>query len=99
MSTLRIIRPNWNNKQEASDRVGRAKKYPIEKMYEGRLRRVGRVLMGVCPFHQEDTASFAVYPEQNTWYCFAEGIGGDAISFYMKQTGKSFIDAVSDLDK
>ena len=61
-----------------------ANKYPIEKLYKKQLKHSGYVLMGLCPFHDENTPSFAIYPETNTWNCFAGCGGGDAIAFYMK---------------
>ena len=96
-SNIRIVGPRWKDNNEDS-KVSTAKKVPIESMYEGKLRRTGRVLMGVCPFHEERTASFAIYPEDNHWHCFAESIGGDAISYYMKKTGCSFVIAIEELN-
>lgn len=95
-SRIRIIGPHWKNDNE-SPRIAQAKKYPIEKLYAGKLRRVGRVMMGVCPFHEERSASFAIYPEDNHWHCFAESIGGDSISFYMQLTGCNFVQAIEEL--
>ena len=93
-----INRPQWNNKEE-DNRVVCAKKYPIEKMYEGILKQTVKVLMCCCPFHKEDTPSFAIYPENNTWYCFACSTGGDAINFYMQKTGYNFVQAIEELNK
>ena len=93
-----IVRPVWNQYTK-DDNLSLAKKFPIEKMYEGKLRQVGKVMMGCCLFHEERTPSFAIYPENNTWYCFAEGIGGDSISYYMKKTGCSFVKAIEELGR
>jgi DNA primase len=97
MPTYRIIRPSWNKSQE-DDRVARAKKFPIEKLYEGQLRRTGKVLMGKCCFHEEDTASLALYPDDNSWCCYAGCGAGDVISFYQRKTGCSFKQAVEELN-
>jgi DNA primase len=44
------------------------------------LKRRGRHLFGLCPFHSERTASFSVRKDTGTWYCFgACGLGGDVI--------------------
>ncbi len=45
------------------------------------LRRRGRNLVGLCPFHNEKTPSFTVYPETASYYCFGCGAGGDVIGF------------------
>jgi DNA primase catalytic core len=34
-----------------------------------------------CPFHQEETPSFTIYPKTNTFHCFGCGISGDTIEF------------------
>jgi len=48
------------------------------------LKRKGRNLVGLCPFHGEKTPSFTVYTETESFYCFGCGAGGDVISFIMK---------------
>ena len=45
------------------------------------LKRRGKTLVGLCPFHNEKTPSFTVYPESRSFYCFGCGAGGDAITF------------------
>ncbi len=45
------------------------------------LRRRGKNLVGLCPFHNEKTPSFTVYPENGSFYCFGCGAGGDVITF------------------
>ena len=61
------------------------------------LRRAGRSFSGLCPFHGERTPSFHVNPERRMFKCFGCGAGGDAISFVMKNEGKSFVEAARDL--
>jgi DNA primase len=34
------------------------------------LKQSGSRYMGLCPFHNEDTPSFSVDPDQNLYYCF-----------------------------
>ncbi|MFZ3043694.1 MAG: DNA primase [Minisyncoccia bacterium] len=55
-----------------------------------KLRRAGRSLVGVCPFHKEKTGSFHVSSERGTWHCFGCGLGGDAFSFIEKIEGVDF---------
>lgn len=45
------------------------------------LKRRGKNLVGLCPFHGEKTASFTVYPETASFYCFGCGVGGDVFTF------------------
>lgn len=45
------------------------------------LKRRGKNLVGLCPFHSEKTPSFTVYPENGSFYCFGCGAGGDVFTF------------------
>ncbi len=58
------------------------------------LRRRGRTLVGLCPFHGEKTPSFTVYPESNSFYCFGCHVGGDAITFVRRIENLDYVDAV-----
>lgn len=58
------------------------------------LKRAGSNLKGLCPFHSEKTPSFTVYPQDNSFYCFGCGVGGDAISFIRKRENLDYPDAV-----
>jgi DNA primase len=62
-----------------------------------RLQQSGRYLKGLCPFHEEETPSFFVFPERGTWRCFGCGRGGDVISFVMERERASFVEAVESL--
>lgn len=58
------------------------------------LRRTGRNLKGLCPFHSEKTPSFTVYPDDNSFYCFGCGVGGDVIKFAQRIENLDYIEAV-----
>ena len=58
------------------------------------LRRSGRNLVGLCPFHHEKTPSFNVYPENGSFYCFGCGVGGDVITFVRKIENLDYMEAV-----
>ena len=62
------------------------------------LQRSGRSYKGNCPFHQERTPSFHVFPDRQSWRCFgACATGGDAFSFIMRTENLDFGDAVREL--
>jgi len=58
------------------------------------LKRRGKTLVGLCPFHNEKTPSFTVYPESNSFYCFGCGAGGDVITFVRRMENLDYIEAV-----
>ncbi|MBQ6152840.1 MAG: DNA primase [Ruminococcus sp.] len=58
------------------------------------LKRRGRNLVGLCPFHGEKTPSFNIYTENGSFYCFGCGAGGDVITFIMKIENLDYIEAV-----
>ena len=61
------------------------------------LRRSGKRLLGLCPFHPEKTPSFHVSPEKGMFHCFGCGAHGDAIGFFMQKENLDFIAAVEAL--
>ena len=59
------------------------------------LQRAGRTYKACCPFHDERTPSFVVFPDTGTWHCFgACATGGDAFSFLMKKENIDFKEAL-----
>ena len=58
------------------------------------LKRRGRNLVGLCPFHGEKTPSFNIYTENGSFYCFGCGTGGDVITFAMKIENLDYMEAV-----
>lgn len=61
------------------------------------LKRRGATLVGLCPFHNEKTPSFTVYPATQSFCCFGCGAGGDAITFVKKIENLDYLDAVKTL--
>lgn len=58
------------------------------------LKRRGKNLVGLCPFHSEKTPSFTVYPENGSFYCFGCGVGGDVITFTSLIENLDYIESV-----
>lgn len=61
------------------------------------LKRRGKNLIGLCPFHNEKTPSFTVYPDSQSFYCFGCGAGGEIISFTRRIENIDFYEAVKSL--
>ena len=62
------------------------------------LKKTGHDSMsGLCPFHQEKSASFSVSPAKGVFYCFGCGKGGDAITFLRELESLSYVEAVERL--
>lgn len=61
------------------------------------LKKAGKDLAGLCPFHDDKSPSFTVSPSKGFYHCFACGAGGNAIKFLMELDKRSFSDVVLDL--
>ena len=58
------------------------------------LKNRGNNYFGLCPFHNEKTASFSVAPSKQIYYCFGCGEGGNVFSFIMEFQKVSFPEAI-----
>lgn len=63
------------------------------------LKRAGSNLLGLCPFHSEKTPSFTVFPNNENFYCFGCGAGGDVISFVRRIENLDYPSAIELLAK
>ena len=59
-----------------------------------KLRRSSRGYHGLCPFHKEDTPSFHVYTDTQTYYCFGCHEAGNVFTYIMKTDNLSFPEAL-----
>ncbi len=85
------------NRGVNQEQIQRAEISPIENiaLRSGiKLRKIGKKLVGHCPFHQEKNPSFYIYPESNSFYCFGCQKGGNVIVFVKLLYGNSFPEAV-----
>ena len=55
------------------------------------LKRSGSNYMGLCPFHNEKSASFSVSPGKQMYYCFGCGAGGNVFTFLMEYENLTFV--------
>lgn len=61
------------------------------------LKKRGKVYVGLCPFHQENTPSFTVNEEKQLYHCFGCKAGGDVVNFLMSFDSVNFREAISSL--
>ncbi len=69
---------------------------PIDSVmssYVSLIRR-GRNCVCLCPFHSEKSPSCTVYLDNNSFYCFGCGTGGDVITFVMKIENLDYVEAI-----
>lgn len=58
------------------------------------LSKRGRLVKGLCPFHNEKTPSFTIYTDSQSFFCFGCGAGGDAITFIRRIENLDYVEAV-----
>ncbi|PJZ86874.1 CHC2 zinc finger domain-containing protein, partial [Leptospira levettii] len=63
------------------------------------LRRMGRNLVGICPFHNEKTPSFNVNPEGGFYHCFGCKASGDLFRFVMDYQKVDFLKSLEILSE
>ncbi|RMD81441.1 MAG: DNA primase, partial [Lentisphaerae bacterium] len=66
----------------------------LAERYIPSLKRAGSTFKGLCPFHEEKTPSFVIYPEKNHYICFGCGQSGDIFKFVMEIERLEFIEAM-----
>ena len=71
-------------------------KNPIDEVISSYvvLKRTGSTYKGLCPFHNEKTPSFTVYPNTNSFYCYGCQNGGDVVTFIRNAENLDYIEAV-----
>ena len=61
------------------------------------LKRAGKNLQALCPFHEEKTPSFSVNSEKQFYYCFGCGATGTSLRFLMEYERLEFVEAIETL--
>lgn len=80
-----------------SDSVSEIKsRLPIENLVAEyvSLKRIGKSMKGLCPFHSEKTPSFIISPDKGIAYCFGCHKGGDIFRFLMEIENIDFNEAL-----
>ncbi|MGL4379256.1 MAG: CHC2 zinc finger domain-containing protein, partial [Microcoleaceae cyanobacterium] len=90
---------DWDNlKEKIKESIG------IDRIVEGngiKLKKVGKNLEALCPFHKETTPSFKLSSYKssvfNQFRCFGCGVSGDIFDFYKAINSCNFPTALRDL--
>ena len=61
------------------------------------LKRKGREMVGLCPFHDDHSPSMNVSPAKQIFKCFACGAGGDVFKFVQMRENLTFPQAIERL--
>jgi len=61
------------------------------------LKKKGREMLGLCPFHDDHRPSMYVNPQKQIFKCFACGAGGDVFKFVQMREGLTFTQAIERL--
>lgn len=80
------------------DTIQRAREVPMSDLIPDLKLKSGK-LVRCCPFHEEKTPSFTVFPQTNSYYCFGCGEAGNPIDYVMKIQNMIFLQAVKYLLK
>lgn len=70
-----------------------AKQKKISDLYVGKLKSARGRFYGRCPFHEDRSPSFVIYPN-NTAHCFGCNWNGDSIDFIMSRDMITFQEAI-----
>ncbi len=69
------------------------------QQYVPSLKKAGNSFKGLCPFHNEKSPSFIVFPNTQSYHCFGCGKSGDIFSFYMATENVDFREALKELGR
>ncbi|MBP6944615.1 hypothetical protein KBD61_02005 [Patescibacteria group bacterium] len=79
------------------EQIARAKEYPILQIAEFHLQNIkkcGGTYRTLCPYHDERTPSFYLYPQTNTFHCYGCQEHGDVISLTKKLHNLGFVETI-----
>jgi DNA primase len=96
---IREFRPVHRALRRRSERLRKA--VPLHEVASQftHLQARGNRIVGHCPFHDEDSLSFSVYPEADTYACSVCGAEGDVVKFLMDKESMTFGQALEALER
>lgn len=96
-SNLKIAKPksftksfNQNNHKEKPNIV---ECFESVMGTDQRMKRSGRAILALCPFHGEHNPSFAMYEDTDSYFCFTCEAKGDSYTFLMEILNFDFVAA------
>ena len=89
------ITPRQSNNRITDQQIKQALAVPIERLIGQPFRKSGKTMIMLCPLHKEKNASFYIYPQTNTCWCYGCNQGGNAINLARMLYNFSFIEAVN----
>ena len=93
LNSLDYLQRLINGTKTKGLRIEQARQVPILNFLNSKVIKAGKNFVTLCPFHQEKTPSFYVYPD-NHFYCFGCSAHGSVIDLAMKTRSLDFIGAV-----
>lgn len=77
----------------------RIKDTPIQHVMSHYIHVIpkGAAFTALCPFHDDHNPSLHINPARNSFKCFVDNIGGDAITFVMHYKNLNFIEALQEI--
>jgi hypothetical protein len=95
---VRELRPVHRALRRRAERVRRA--VPLHEVVSKftHLQAGGGHLVGHCPFHDDGSLAFSVYPETDTYICSVCGAEGDVVAFLMNKESMTFGQALEALE-
>ena len=97
LKRLITVAQGWKPKGRITEeKIQKALSIPIESIAAQyiKLKKRGKALVGLCPFHPEKRPSFYIYSETNSFYCYGCQKGGNVINFVEDFYNLSFKEAV-----
>lgn len=87
------------SRQEIDDLKARVHLAELLQHHGVEIRKIGRGVKALCPFHDEKTPSLSIDVRKGLYHCFGCGKSGDHLTFLQEHAKFSFADAVAELSR